>query len=67
MAQRGVPRTRRSLFRSVTAILPPLLLSAVVSLLVPRPLIGVIYLTEASHTYSARVVLAQLEYAREHR
>ena len=67
MAQRGVPRTRRSLLRSVTAILPPLLLGAVVSLLVPRPLIGVIFLTEAIHTHSARVVLVQLENAREHR
>jgi protease-4 len=44
----------------------PLMLGLFLSALIPRPVIGVIYLDTAIDSYSGRSLIAQLDYARQH-
>ncbi|MBN1439159.1 MAG: S49 family peptidase [Anaerolineales bacterium] len=44
----------------------PLLAGILLSLLIPRPVIGTVYLRDAIHSYSAGDVTAQLRYAYDH-
>jgi len=44
----------------------PLLLGIGLAALVPRPIVGLIYLQEAIHTFSSRDMIAQIHYARDH-
>ena len=43
----------------------PLLLGVLASIAVPRPIIGIIYLDDAIYSSSARMMIAQIRYARE--
>lgn len=43
-----------------------LLLGLLVAAQIPRPIIGTIYLNDAIHAYSAKDLIAQIDYAREH-
>lgn len=47
-------------------IVLPLALGMLISLLIPRPVIGLIYLNEAIYSYSANDLIAQIDYARDH-
>ncbi|MBU4226232.1 MAG: S49 family peptidase [Chloroflexi bacterium] len=44
----------------------PLILGALIAAALPRPVIGVIYLNDAIYSYSARDMITQINYAREH-
>lgn len=44
----------------------PLVLGLLVAALIPQPVIGVIFLNDAIYSYSAQVVIQQIDYAREH-
>jgi protease-4 len=60
----GKPRSR---FSSILIwVLLPLLVGLGLAALVPRPVIGLIYLNDAIYSYSARDMIAQLDYARTH-
>lgn len=47
-------------------IIPPLLIGILLSLLIPRPVIGVIKLDDAIYSTSANDMITQIIYAREH-
>jgi protease-4 len=44
----------------------PLALGTLISLLIPRPVIGLIHLNDAIYSYSANDLIAQINYARDH-
>ncbi|MFH1906833.1 MAG: S49 family peptidase [Chloroflexota bacterium] len=44
----------------------PLILGVLIAATLPRPVIGVIYLNDAIYSYSARDMITQINYAREH-
>jgi protease-4 len=44
----------------------PLVLGILLSLVIPRPIIGLIYLNDAIYAYSANDLIAQINYARDH-
>ncbi len=44
----------------------PLILGVLIAAALPRPIIGVIYLNDAIYSYSAREMITQISYAREH-
>lgn len=44
----------------------PLVLGLLVAALIPQPVIGLISLNDAIYSYSAQVVIRQIDYAREH-
>ncbi len=44
----------------------PLILGVLIAAALPQPVIGVIYLNDAIYSYSARDMITQLNYAREH-
>jgi protease-4 len=47
-------------------VLLPLLAGLALAALVPRPVIGLIYLNDSIYAYSARDMISQLDYARQH-
>jgi protease-4 len=47
-------------------IILPLIVGILLSMLIPKPVIGVIRLDDAIYSYSAQDMIAQIEYAREH-
>ena len=50
----------------LTWILVPLLIGIGLAALVPRPVVGLIYLQEAIHAFSSRDMIAQIHFARDH-
>lgn len=46
-------------------IVLPLMIGSALSLLIPQPIIGVIYLNDAIYDFSARQMIAQIDYARQ--
>lgn len=44
----------------------PLIVGVLIAAAIPRPIIGVIYLNDAIYSYSARDMIAQITYARQH-
>ncbi len=57
----GRPR-RRSLLLS---LLNPLVLGTAIAAMIPRPVVGLIYLRDAIHAFSSAEMIAQIQYARE--
>lgn len=47
-------------------VILPLVLGLLVAVQIPKPVIGLIYITDAIYGYTAQLVTQQIEYAREH-
>jgi len=57
---------KRGLRRWLAWIFLPLLVGLGLAALVPRPIVGLIYLQEAIHAFSSRDMIAQIHFARDH-
>ena len=53
-------------FRPLWWILPALVIGILLSLLIPKPMIGVIRLNDAIYAGTAKDLIAQINYARDH-
>ena len=58
--------TKRGLRRWLAWIFLPLLVGIGLAALVPRPIVGLIYLQDAIYGFTAREMIAQIHYARDH-
>jgi len=50
----------------VLFVILPLIIGSLLSLLIPKPIIGIIYLDDAIYSYTAQDMIEQIIYAREH-
>lgn len=60
------PLARRRVGTIIWWLILPLALGLLLSTLVPRPIVGLIYLDGPIGSFSARNLVAQIAYAREH-
>jgi protease-4 len=58
MSNRGVPRT-------IIILILALLAGVLAATLIPRPVVGLIYLSDAIYDFTAREMIAQIHYARD--
>jgi protease-4 len=51
--------------RHILILILPLLAGILIATLIPRPIVGLIYLNDAIHAFSAREMITQIHYARD--
>lgn len=56
----------RSALRTALILILPLIAGVLAAALIPKPVVGLIYLNDAIHSFSARELIAQIHYARDH-
>ncbi|MEW6716424.1 MAG: S49 family peptidase [Chloroflexota bacterium] len=66
MSEEKPNTTRRRVGNILLGIVLPLVAGILVAAFIPRPIIGVIYLNDAIYSYSARDMITQITYARDH-